>query len=162
MNILTRLLVIIGTIVILAFVPASQRLEAIEGGCGLVSCSGGYCLWDPDWDLPCEQGVGPNFSCVCSLHGNCSVFFSWIEPLHSRKYFTTDDRPEGTCEEIPCGNCWEVCDQECMKVWKCLNPDLGYPCDQSQFPSVCDVRFLEFIYVSSLQKTGARCCYDIY
>lgn len=156
-----HLLVVVGTFVVLFYVPVYPRAEAMQSGCELISCPPGkFCLWNPILYSWCDASTPPTVGCYCGVQGNCTIEFEWVKSTGALINILDDDRPVGSCSQIPCGECYEICEENCWEVWKCLNPEQGYPC--IRFPDNCRPTFLEFGILSSWQPTGEDCCIDIY
>lgn len=120
------------------------------------------CLWNPaqSWcNAPDYEYPKP---CVCERDGKCSAWNRidryqkkvWTEGLSG------DERPEGPCSEIPCGECYVQEMVPCLLQYACrtveglqsgCRPD--YPCGPW-----LEEEFQLLYYV----ETGAPCCADAF
>lgn len=123
------------------------------------------CLWNPVQDIPfeCQFSIGGWMACECDRQKEeCSLEYTMVEPSwKSIILLSAQYRPEGQCEEIPCGTCYEPCFEICFTIWKCVNADLEIRCDPNSNPSECQPRIVETYYRTSYQSTGNACCYDV-
>lgn len=134
--------------------------EPHQQGCGVCHCPPSSdpvaCMWNPPlYPCPTHQEL-PSCECIAmTCHGEISIIGGDTK-FYADVY--VDNRPDGTCSEIPCGKCFEWGSRLCGNMYDCRNLSGGDDCN----PTLgCKNRFIREDWKTAWWKVDADCCQDI-
>jgi hypothetical protein len=120
------------------------------------------CLWDPTYSACEGAATQTKVTCYCDTpYGHCS---NWQRSAPASSHPITVDpgtgaRPAGACNDIPCGECYDLFIMPCRETWLCRNSEGLESCS----PFVSCVSYLVNTSTSPRYlPTGVDCCQNQY
>lgn len=117
------------------------------------------CAWNPTASGACKDVVWP--TCKCSDYTTprtCTPVIGSMPLSDAEYYLQGGERPEGLCSQIPCGECYNLEERDCLSLYACQNYSGGTLCS----PTVhCAYQYLEDVMKHEYFATGIPCCWDI-